>query len=115
MTSEGGLDAPTLVLLVLGGLLLLPFLTMGLGVGGMMGGYGGMAGSYGGTGGAWSIVGSLVQLAVPVLLLVGGYMLLKRTRQSTDREGDAIAELRRTYARGDLSDEEFERRLERLR
>jgi len=35
-------------------------------------------------------------------------------RHSTADEDDALAELRRRYARGELTDEEFERRVERL-
>ncbi len=113
MTRGTGLDAGTVVLLVLAAIILLPFLTMGLGFGGMMG-YGGMMGGYGGSGTGWSLVGLLLQLAVLGLLLGGGYLLLKRIGNSGDESDGALAELRRAYAKGDLSDEEFERRRERL-
>lgn len=113
MTNGDGLDAATVVLLVLGAIILLPFLTMGLGFGGMMG-YGGMMGGYGGTGTGWSLVGFLLQLAVLGLLLGGGYLLLKRIGTGGEGSDGAMAELRRAYAKGDLTDDEFERRRERL-
>lgn len=50
---------------------------------------------------------------VGLLVVIGvGYLLY---RVMSDRAGDpAIEELRRAYARGELSDEEFEERRERL-
>lgn len=50
-------------------------------------------------------------------IIVGvGYMLYSLLRGPDDQQTDsAIEELRAAYARGELSDEEFERRLERLR
>lgn len=53
-----------------------------------------------------------------VLLVIGGigYLLYTSVRQSGASASDpAIEELRVAYARGDLSEEEFERRHERLR
>ncbi|WP_435181980.1 SHOCT domain-containing protein [Halorussus sp. AFM4] len=49
-----------------------------------------------------------------LLVLVGaGYLLYRRAAgETTD---PALAELRRAYARGDVSDEEFEERRRRLR
>lgn len=113
MTTTNQLDTPTVVLLILGTLIVLPFLTMGMGFGGMMG-YGGMMGGYGSTGGWWSILGSLVPILFLLVLVGGGYVLLRRTNEDPSGQDAAIAELRRAYARGDLSDEEFERRRERL-
>lgn len=113
MSDGDGRDAATILLLVLGAIILLPFLTMGLGFGGMMG-YGGMMGGYGGSGTGWSWVGFLLQLAVLGVLLGGGYLLIKRTGNRGGSADGAMAELRRAYARGDLTDEEFERRRERL-
>ena len=113
MTTNTQLDAPTVVLLILGALVVLPFLTMGMGFGGMMG-YGGMMGGYGSTGGLWSILGSLVPIVFLLVLVGGGYVLLRRTTERPQGGDTAIAELRRAYARGELSDEEFERRRERL-
>lgn len=66
----------------------------------------------GGLGWVWLImwVGALA------VFLGIGYLLYRATLGGSDRRTDpAIEELRRAYARGDISDEEFERRRERLR
>jgi putative membrane protein len=59
----------------------------------------------------------LVTGAFGLALLLGiGYLLYRVARRPTDGETDpAIQELRTAYARGDLTDEEFEQRRERLR
>ncbi len=50
-----------------------------------------------------------------LLLLVVGYLVYKAAARSARTEEDpALEELRLAYARGDLSDEEFEQRRERL-
>ncbi|MFT4921096.1 MAG: putative membrane protein [Haloarculaceae archaeon] len=69
---------------------------------------------WGGTGGGWVWLG----MWLVMLLVIGGigYLVYTGTRRTGDRESDsAVEELRHAYARGDLSDEEFERRRERLR
>jgi len=53
----------------------------------------------------------LLFLAVIAGAIYLGYRALTRHRESTD---PAVAELRAAYARGDLSDEEYETRRERL-
>lgn len=62
-----------------------------------------------------SLVG-LVAFAVPLLVVVAlalvGYWAFRRWDGGSD---PAVEELRRAYARGDLTDEEFDRRLARLR
>lgn len=113
MSSSNQLDTTTVLLLILGGLIALPLLTMGMGFGGMMG-YGGMMGQYGGTGGWWPFVGMLIPLIVLLLLLGGGYVVLQRGIDSRSAQDPAIEELRTAYARGELSDEEFEDRRRRL-
>lgn len=62
---------------------------------------------------AWS--GPLVGL--PMLLLLVGVYLLYRVLRSLDspRKDPAIEEMRLAYARGDLSEEEFEERRARLK
>jgi len=67
-----------------------------------------------GTGGGW---GWILMLFVPILVLVGfGYVLYTLVDSNTKpHDSKAIDELRTAYARGDLSDEEFEHRLTRLR
>jgi putative membrane protein len=105
----------TLAVVLLGALLVLPLLFMGLGMGGygMMGTWGGHMWD-GGTGTAgWAFLLSvLLRFLVLAALVAGGY-LLYRSVTGDDRDA-AMAELRRAYARGDLSDDEFERRRETL-
>ena len=101
-----------LVVLVLGALLVLPLLTMGSGMmgGGMWGG-----GMWGDTVPGWLwLVGLLVQLGVLVAIVALGYYVV-RAITGDDGTDPAVAELRAAYARGDLTDEEYERRLDRLR
>lgn len=106
-----------IVLVVLAVVILAPILLMvaavpmmGMWGGGMMGGYGG----YGGYGASplWGVGMLLLWL---VLLVGGGYLvyrwLVRDGVVGTDR---ALEELRMAYARGDISDEEFEERRARL-
>lgn len=113
MSSSNQLDTTTIVLLILGAIILVPLLTMGMGFGGMMG-YGGMMGQYGGTGGWWPLIGMVVPLAFLLVLLGGGYLVFRRVNEARSSRNPAMEELRMAYARGDLSDEEFEKRRERL-
>lgn len=114
MSSSDQLDTTTIVLLIFGAIIVLPMLTMGMGFGGMMGGYGGMMGSYGSTSGWWPLVGMLVQLLFLLILLGGGYLIFRRVTNSQSAHNPAMEELRMAYARGNLTDEEFEARRERL-
>ncbi|MFC7213472.1 SHOCT domain-containing protein [Saliphagus sp. GCM10025334] len=70
-------------------------------------------GVWNGTGGTWMWA---LMFLVPVLVILGiGYLLYSAIRRSGTRQSDAaFEELRLAYARGDLSDEEFEERRERL-
>jgi len=113
MSSSNQLDTTTVVLLILGAIIVLPLLMMGMGFGGMMG-YGGMMGGYGTTSGWWPLVGMLVQLGFLLLLLGGGYLLFRRVTESQSSRNPAMEELRMAYARGDLTEEEFETRRNRL-
>ena len=113
MSSSNQLDTTTIVLLILGAIILLPLLTMGMGFGGMMG-YGGMMGQYGGTGGWWPFIGMLVPIIFLLILLGGGYLVFRRMSETQTSRNPAMEELRTAYARGDLTDEEFESRRERL-
>lgn len=103
----------TILLLILGAVIVLPMLTMGMGFGGMMG-HGGMMGQYGTTGGWWSLAGMFVPLTFLFVLLGGGYLVLQAGTDSRAARDPAMEELRRAYARGELSDEEFEKRRRRL-
>lgn len=107
MAPSRSLDATTVALLVLGAIVVLPLVTMGAGFGGTMG-YGGMMG---GSTVGWPLGGPVVWIGL-LAVLVGGYLLV-RGRDGEEHD-EALAQLRTAYARGDLSDEEFERRRERL-
>jgi len=115
-----------IVVLVVALVVLLPFLLMAfmlpmMGMlgwgGGMMGGYGGMMGSgdWGGMMGGYGIWG-FGMLLVWLLVLAGiGYAIYRGFAQSAQATTDpALAELRVQYARGELTDEEFEERRSRL-
>ncbi|WP_436909816.1 SHOCT domain-containing protein [Halosimplex marinum] len=98
-------------------LVALPALGMGFG----MMGYGPMMTDHGmwgapGTGPGWLfLVGLATQLLFLAALVVGAYLVYRavvgRDGDGTDR---ALEELRLAYARGDLSDEEYEQRRDRL-
>lgn len=113
MASSDQLDTTTILLIVLGAFILLPLLTMGMGFGGMMG-YGGMMGQYGTTGGWWPLIGMLVPVIFLLALLGGGYLIFRQMSETQTSHNPAMEELRLAYARGDLTDEEFEARREKL-
>lgn len=60
-------------------------------------------------------IGFVLSLVVPLIIVL--LVVVVGVRALADREGrdEALEELRQAYARGDISDEEFERRRERLR
>ena len=100
------------VLVVIAAIVFVPMLMMLFAIplmwgGGMMGGYG----MYG-TSSWWGVGMSLVWLVV----LVGGGYLLYRWLSGDARIGEdpALEELRLAYARGEMSDEEFETRRKKL-
>lgn len=88
---------------------------VGMGVGGF--GMGPMDGWMWGDG-PWmpwfGLVALFVQLLFGLAVLVAGYFLVRHFLSAGDGTDPAIRELREAYARGDLSDEEFERRRDRL-
>lgn len=96
------------VLIVIGVLILAPFLMMAL----MMP----MMGAWGWTQG-WT-ASPLLLLAswlIPLLVLAGiGYLIYRVATRTAEPEDDALQELRLAYARGDISDEEYEHRRARL-
>ena len=74
----------------------------------------GWMGTHGGMG--WGM-GWGVWLLWPALLILGGvaaYALLRSAEGDTERSDGALSALRERYARGDIDDEEFERRRETL-
>lgn len=119
MADETNLSG--VVILVVALVVLVPLIGMGVMMlmFGLWGGghmwNGGMwnGGMWNGTGAQWLwLVSWLVVLA---LLVGGGYLLYRAVNRSDGKRVDpALEELRLAYARGELSDEEFERRRERL-
>ena len=91
-------------------LMLLVWPTMGMWGGGHMW-------DTGATNGVGPMLSWLVIWLPLVLVALGGAYLLYRVTTPSERSDSdpALEELRLAYARGDLSDEEFERRQERLR
>ena len=107
----------TIVLIAIGALVVLPMAFMGfgmMGVGPMMGGMWGHG--WGGTAApSWlPLVAVLLQLLFVAAIVGAGY-LLYRAVAGSDGDGDpALEELRLAYARGEMSDEEYEQRREAL-
>lgn len=67
----------------------------------------------GGTG--WWLSVTLMMAIPLILLLLIGYVIYRSLADgSTSSPDPAIQQLKEAYARGELSDEEFDRRLERL-
>jgi len=56
----------------------------------------------------------LFPLIFLLILLGGGYLVFRRMSETQTSQDPAMEELRTAYARGDLTDEEFEARRERL-
>ena len=107
-------DTVRLVLVIVAALVLAPMLMMAFAFP-MMGMWGGtMGGGFGGTGVGplWGLGMMLVWL---VILVGGGYLLYRwASGAGTARADPALEELRLAYARGDLTDEEFEERRSKL-
>jgi len=74
--------------------------------GGMMGGGWGL---FGGTMGLWGLLWMGLLIAVPIYLV---YALLDRGSGGNDEQ--SLSVLRERYARGELSDDEFDRRRKQL-
>lgn len=111
-TADGSLVRGILLAVLI--LIALPFVLMILMMP-MMGawGIGHMSGwMWNETGASWVFIGMwLVMLGI---LLGGGYLLYRTVRTQPNTSDPEVAELRAAYARGDLSDEEFEERRNRL-
>ena len=112
----------TVVLVALGVVLVAPVLFMGFGMTGfgpmgygpMMGGMWGSGTGTGGTVPGWMfLVSAAMQLLFLAVLVGAGYLVYRAVVGSED--GDpALEELRLAYARGDIDDEEYERRRDAL-
>lgn len=104
------------LLIVILAILLLPFLMMAL-AWPMMGVWGG---GHMWNGEMWDVTGGvwpwLLTWLIFLFVLVGvGYVLYRGISRSGSRTDPALEELRLAYARGELSEEEFESRRDRLK
>ncbi|MEF8781591.1 MAG: SHOCT domain-containing protein [Haloarculaceae archaeon] len=108
----------TLALVALGALVALPFvfMTVGtMGFGPMMGGTWGHGMWGDGAAPGWMpVVGAVMQLLVLAALLGVGYLFYRAIAGSDEDSDRALEELRLAYAQGELSDEEYENRRQRL-
>lgn len=104
------------LLIVIAVILVIPFFMMVI-VTPMIGlwGWGHMwnGGMWGGTGATWMW---FLMWLVPLAVILGiGYLLSKTIRRPADQETDpALEELRLAYAQGEITDEEYEERRDRL-
>ena len=105
------------VLLIIVALVLLAPLLMMVFMMPMMGMMGGGAGGVPNTGAGMSPLWSIGMMLLFLLVLLGiGYLIYRAfSRRSLSSNDPALEELRLTYARGELSQEEFEQRREVLR
>jgi putative membrane protein len=114
--SEDGLVRLVLIglaIVILAPMLMMVFAWPMMGMAGMMGGMWG-SGTVSGLSPWWGIGMMLVWLLVLVGIVYGGYRLFGGGRTSASQSDSALEELRLAYARGDLTDDEFERRRSRL-
>jgi putative membrane protein len=118
MTNTTDQPLVWVVLALVATLIVFPVLTMGfgmMGAGPMMGGmWGDHMWGAGDASGWMLVIGAGMQLlflAIIVGAIYFGYRAVSAQESSSD---PALAELRIAYARGDLSDEEYKRRRERL-
>ncbi|MFC7020267.1 MULTISPECIES: SHOCT domain-containing protein [Haloarcula] len=109
----------TIVLIIIGAFVLFPMFFMGfgmMGVGPMMGGtWGGHMWGDGTMSGWMYVVGIVMQLLFLAALLVGGYLLYQAIAGNKSNSNQALEELRLAYARGELTDDEYEQRREALK
>lgn len=118
-TNTDNATLVTVVLLVLAGFLLLPLLFMGFG----LMGYGHVGGTMWGNGvmsdgavSGWLLVAWIAMRVLFFVAILGGLYLVFRAIAGRERDTDpALEELRRAYARGELTEEEYETRRERLK
>ena len=111
-TDEGSLLRALLIVVLI--LIAIPFVMM-IVMMPMMGawGVGHMNGwMWDGSGASWAWM--IMWLVMLGILFGGGYLIYRVLRTPRRSSDAALEELRTTYARGELSDEEFEKRRERL-
>jgi putative membrane protein len=92
---------------------ILLFGSMSMGTGSMMG-TGHMMWDSGAAPGWFIFIGFLLQILFLVAIIGGAYLVVRAVTGTDHEEDRALEELRLAYARGDLSDEEYEQRREKL-
>lgn len=117
-TTTDDTTLAAIVLLIIGALVVLPVLFMSTG----MMGVGHMDGTIAGSGmwadsqvAGWLLVAwILIRLLFLAAILGGLYLVVRAITTDDDTTDPALEELRQAYARGELSDEEYETRRNRL-
>lgn len=108
----------TLLLVIIAAVIIFPLLFMGFGMAGFGPMAGGMWGSHmwgDGTMSSWMfVVGIVMQLLFLAALVGGGYLVYRAITRNESDSDQALEELRLAYARGELTDEEYEQRREAL-
>ncbi|WP_424005530.1 SHOCT domain-containing protein (plasmid) [Haloarcula salina] len=103
----------TLPLVIIGAVFIFPLFFMGFGMMGFGPMMGGMWGD--GTMPGWMfIVGVVMQLLFLAALVGGGYLIYRAITGSERSSDQALEEHGLAYARGELTDEEYEQRREAL-
>lgn len=104
---------PITILLIIGAFVIIPMFFMGFGVMGFSPMMGGMWDD--GTMTGWMyIVGIVMQLLFFAAIIGGGYLIYQAVTGSEGDSDQALEALRLAYARGELTDEEYEQRRETL-
>lgn len=119
--ATNAIDRPLgwFVLVMIAALVFLPTLTMSVGMGGMgpmMSGAWdhGMWGVNDGASGLLPFIGTGIQLLFVVLIIGASFLGYRAVTSEAGSTDSAVEELRTAYARGEIDDDAFERRRERL-
>jgi putative membrane protein len=116
--NSDGTRLVTLVLIIVAAFVIFPMFFMGFGLmgfGPMMGGMWGSGMWADGTMPDWMFITGIVMQLLFLAAIVGGGYLIYRAVAGDDRDSDqALEELRLAYARGELTDDEYEQRREAL-